>query len=132
MADVREISPWTWQDNFGYAQSIEVKNAERTLYCAGQTSVDTDGNVVNEGDLGAQMLLALDNLEAVLSKAGLALKDVVRLNFYTTDIDGFLASMGPGAERLAAAGCKPASTLLGVSQLAFPGLMVEIEATAVA
>ena len=55
----------------------------------------------------------------------------MRLNIYTTDMDLFLEVYGPAAARLAEAGCKPANTLLGVTGLAFPKLLVEIEATAV-
>jgi len=72
----------------------------------------------------------LDNLETVLSQAGLALGDVVRLNYYTTDIQAFFGASDLLAERLQAAGCRPASTLLGVAALAFPEFMIEIEATA--
>jgi enamine deaminase RidA (YjgF/YER057c/UK114 family) len=63
--------------------------------------------------------------------AGFALGDVVRLNYYTTDIDGFLAAYEVVASHLAKAGCQPSSALLGVTRLAFPELLVEIEATAV-
>jgi enamine deaminase RidA (YjgF/YER057c/UK114 family) len=55
----------------------------------------------------------------------------VRLNYYTTDVDKFFAAHDIVITRLKEAGCRPASTLLGVSRLAFPELMVEIEATAV-
>ncbi|MDQ4043481.1 MAG: Rid family hydrolase, partial [Actinomycetota bacterium] len=65
----RVINPWTWQDNFGYVQANEV-GGRRVLYCAGQTSVDDDGNSVNEGDMRAQLLQALDNLETVLREGG--------------------------------------------------------------
>jgi enamine deaminase RidA (YjgF/YER057c/UK114 family) len=80
----------------------------------------------------AQVNKALDNLEAVLQKAGMGLANVVRLNIYTTDVDGIFPALPVWAGRLGAAGCKPASTLLGVQRLAFPQLMVELEATAVA
>jgi enamine deaminase RidA (YjgF/YER057c/UK114 family) len=123
MVETGEVSPWTWQDNFGFAQSIEIKGAARTLVCAGQTSVDADGNVINEGDMAAQVAQAMDNLEAVLSKAGLKLGDVVRLNIFTTDIDAFLQNYGPAAERMAAAGCKPASTLLGDEHTTAPAVL---------
>jgi enamine deaminase RidA (YjgF/YER057c/UK114 family) len=56
----------------------------------------------------------------------------MRLNFYTTDVDRFLAEYGAVADRLPRAGCRPANTTLGVARLAFPELLVEIEATAVA
>ena len=57
---------------------------------------------------------------------------MVRLNIYTTDVEDFSEAYdGGGAERLVEAGCRPASTLLGVTRLAFAELLVEIEATAV-
>jgi len=128
----RIINPWTWQDNFGYVQANEVVGGHQVLYCAGQGSVDDDGTLVNEGDMRAQLLQALDNLETVLREGGFELSDVVRLNYYTTDVDHFFEAFGAAAGRLAEAGCRPASTLLGVSRLAYPELLVEIEATAVA
>lgn len=128
----RIVNPWAWQDDLGFVQANEVTGSGRTLYCAGQTSMDDEGNPVHPGDMGAQMAKALDNLEAVLKEAGLGLSDVVRLNYYTTDVDRFFEEYGPFVERLSRAGCRPASTLLGVTRLAFPELLVEIEATAVA
>jgi enamine deaminase RidA (YjgF/YER057c/UK114 family) len=65
-----------------------------------------------------------------LREAGVSLSDVVRLNIYTTDVDRFFEVYG-AAGRLAEAGCHPASTLLGVTRLAYPEMLVEIEATAV-
>jgi enamine deaminase RidA (YjgF/YER057c/UK114 family) len=130
--DRRIINPWTWQDAFGFVQAHEVTSGERVLYCAGQTSVDANGSPVHDRDMVAQANLALDNLEAVLAGAGMRLADVVRLNYYTTDVDAFFAAADAVTPRLADAGCRPASTLLGVERLAFPELMIEIEATAVA
>ena len=115
----------------GYVHANEVSGAQRTLLCAGQTSVDHEGRPVHARDMGAQLAQSLDNLETVLGVAGAALSDVMRLNIYTTDVDLFFEAYGPAAARLAEAGCRPASTLLGVTRLAFPELLVEIEATAV-
>jgi enamine deaminase RidA (YjgF/YER057c/UK114 family) len=78
----------------------------------------------------AQVGLALENLEAVLAGADMTIADVVRLNIYCTDVDEFLRSSGVLDARLGAAGVRPPSTLLGVARLAFPELMVELEATA--
>lgn len=128
----RLINPWAWQDNFGFSQGIEFSGNERVLVCAGQTSVDDNGTPVNAGDMSAQIGKALDNLEAVLAKAGMSLGNVVRLNIYTTDVNAIFPALPIWAGRLKAAGCQPASTLLGVASLAFPELMVELEATAVA
>ncbi len=130
--DVKKVNPWTWQDNFGFSQAIEFSGHSRVLVCAGQTSSDENGTPVNEGDMTAQMGKALDNLEEVLTKAGMTLANVVRLNIYTTDVDAIFPALPVWAGRLKAAGCQPASTLLGVQRLAFPALMVELEATAVA
>lgn len=129
--DQRRVNPWKWQDQFGFSQAIEVTGGSRVLYCAGQTSVDGQGRVLHAGDMAGQVKQALANLEAVLQAAGFGLGNVVRLNYYTTDVDGFLAAMGGVGARLAEAKCQPSSTLLGVARLAFPDLLVEIEATAV-
>jgi enamine deaminase RidA (YjgF/YER057c/UK114 family) len=128
----RVINPWTWQDQFGFVQAHEISDAQRVVYCAGQTSVDGDGNPLHEGDMRAQIGKALDNLETVLGEAGLDLSNVVRLNYYTTDIDALFESWDVVATRLGDAGACVASTALGVARLAFPPLLIEIEATAVA
>jgi enamine deaminase RidA (YjgF/YER057c/UK114 family) len=69
----RVINPWTWQDQFGYVQAHEVTDGGRVLYLAGQTSVDADGNPVHDGDMGGQLTQVLDNIETVLTEAGLQL-----------------------------------------------------------
>jgi enamine deaminase RidA (YjgF/YER057c/UK114 family) len=126
------INPWRWQDAFGFVQANDIGDARRVILCAGQFSGDSEGRPLYPGDMRAQIIQALDNLEAVLREAGVTLASVVRLNYYTTDIDRFLAANDVLARRLADARCRPASTLLGVARLAFPELLIEIEATAVA
>lgn len=105
--------------------------AQRTIFLSGQASVDEEGRPVHPEDMSAQLEQAMDNLETVLREAGALLSDVVVLNVYTTDVDRFFEASGETVGRLAEAGCRPASTLLGVSSLAYPELLVEIEATAV-
>jgi enamine deaminase RidA (YjgF/YER057c/UK114 family) len=129
--ELQTINPWSWQEQFGFVQAVAVTGAERTIYCSGQTSVDADGNPVNEGNMRAQLVQALDNLEAVLRQSEHGLSDVVRLNYYTTDVEGFFAAIDVVVARLSEAGCQPASTLLEVPRLALPPLLVELEATAV-
>ena len=73
----------------------------------------------------------MDNLETVLRQAGAELSDVVRLNYYTTDVDRCLEAWDALSARLSEAGCRPASTLLGVTHLYHPDILIEIEATAV-
>jgi enamine deaminase RidA (YjgF/YER057c/UK114 family) len=127
----RAINPGDWQDQFDFSQAIEVRGTERVVYCAGQVSVDAAGSTLHAGDMAAQFHQALNNLEIVLGRAGLELSDVVRLNYYVTDVPAFLAAVPGVGERLKAAGCKPASTLLGVGRLAETDWLIEIEATAV-
>jgi enamine deaminase RidA (YjgF/YER057c/UK114 family) len=125
------VNPWTWSQQFGFSQAELVEGNQRTLFCAGQSSVDADGVGQHPGDMAAQLALTLDNLETVLASGGMTLSDVVRLTIYTTDVDGILPHYGILAGRLAAVSVMPAATLLGVTRLAFPELLVEIEATAV-
>jgi enamine deaminase RidA (YjgF/YER057c/UK114 family) len=126
------INPWQWSVAMGFNQAELVQGHTSMLLCAGQTSVDGEGRPQHAGDMGAQVALAVDNLEAVLKGAGMTLANVVRLNIYTTDVDAFFQHYDALASRTAAAGVKPPGTLLGVARLAFPELMVELEATAVA
>ncbi len=126
------VNPWQWSLAFGFNQGEIVEGGQRVLFCSGQTSVDGDGTPQHPGDMAAQIALAADNLDAVLREAGMSLANVVRLNLYTTDVDAFIANAGSLAERTSAAGVAPPGTLLGVARLAFPELMIELEATAVA
>lgn len=127
----RIINPWKWQDEFGYVQANEVKDAQRTLYCSGQGANDADGKAVHPGDMRAQITLTLDNLETVLRESGFAFKDIVRLNIFTTDVDKFFENYDAFITRLAEVGCRHTGCLIGVARLAFPEMMLEVEATAV-
>ena len=124
------VNPWSWSLNFGYNQAEMLVGANRRLICAGQTAVDADGNPQHPGDMRSQIALALDNLEAVLNAAGMGLADIVRLNIYTTNMDEALKHFDILGSRLGPAGAAPPMTLLGVTRLALPPLMFEIEATA--
>ncbi|MFG1947245.1 RidA family protein [Nonomuraea sp. NPDC048826] len=126
------VNPWAWSVALGYNQGEIVSGHSRTLYCAGQTAMSKDGEPQHAGDMAAQLALCLDNLEAVLGEGGMSLANLVRLNVYTTDVDLLMREYGVLASRLGAAGVAPASTMLGVSRLAIPALLVELEGTAVA
>jgi enamine deaminase RidA (YjgF/YER057c/UK114 family) len=126
------INPWSWQDQIGFVQATQLRHPQRWLVCAGQAAVDEAGRPLHPGDLRAQIRQALDNLETVLGQGGFTLADVVRLNLYTTDVDGCFAAWDELSGRLGQAGCRCAMTLLGVTRLAFPELLVELEATAAA
>lgn len=126
------INPVTWSLPMGFNQGESVSGQTRTLYCSGQTAMSSDGVPQHDGDMAGQLDLSVTNLEAVLGEAGMSLADLVRLNVYTTDVDLLMQHYGVLASRLGAAGVAPTTTMLGVSRLAVPGQLVELEGTAVA
>lgn len=126
------VNPATWSVEMGFNQGEVVSGHTRTLYISGQTAMSGDGKPQHDGDMAAQLALSIDNLQAVLGEAGMSLADLVRLNVYTTDIDLLFQHYGVLAARLGAAAVAPTTTMLGVTRLAIPTLMVELEGTAVA
>lgn len=126
------VNPVTWSLEMGFNQGEVVSGESRTLYISGQTAMSKEGRPEHDCDMAAQLALAVDNLEAVLAEAGMSLVNLVRLNVYTTDVDALFPHYGVLAGRLGAAGVAPTTTMLGVTRLAIPGQMVELEGTAVA
>ena len=126
------INPWDWSLKLGYNQAEVVEGAKRQLIISGQTSVDENGAPLHAGDMRAQIGVALDNLEAVLSAADMNFSNIVKLGVYATDVDEALKNFDILGMRMGSAGATPPMTLLGVSRLALPPLMFEIEATALA
>ncbi|MDX2560932.1 RidA family protein [Streptomyces sp. TX20-6-3] len=126
------VNPVTWSVERGFNQGELVAGHTRTLYLSGQTAMSDEGKPLHEGDMAGQLALSIDNVEAVLAEAGMSLAHLVRLNVYTTDVDLLFQHYGALAGRLGAAGVAPATTMLGVTRLAIPGQLVELEGTAVA
>ncbi len=126
------VNPTDWSLQFGFNQGELVEGAGKLLFVSGQVSIGDDGRPQHGDDLRGQMGLAMDNLEAVLAKAGMGLSNVVRLTIYTTEIDDVFKNFDAVTSRLDAAEVKPAQTMLGVARLALPQLKIEIEATAAA
>ncbi|MEV3956322.1 RidA family protein [Streptomyces albogriseolus] len=126
------VNPVSWSVEMGFNQGEVVSGHSRTLYISGQTAMSKGGQPEHDGDMAAQLALGVDNVEAVLAEAGMSLANLVRLNVYTTDVDLLFQHYGVLAGRLGAAGVAPATTMLGVTRLAVPGQMVELEGTAVA
>ena len=126
------VNPVAWSLEMGFNQGELVSGDSRTLYVSGQTAMDGEGRPQHDGDMGAQLAVAVDNLEDVLRAAGMSLANLVRLNVYTTDVDELLPHYGVLAARLGAAGVSPTTTMLEVARLAIPGQMIELEGTAVA
>jgi enamine deaminase RidA (YjgF/YER057c/UK114 family) len=126
------VNPVTWSLDMGFNQGEIVSGHTRTLYCSGQTAMSGDGTPQHDGDMAAQLALSIDNLEGVLRAAGMSLANLVRLGVFTTDVDLLFRHYGVLAARLGAAGVAPTTTMLGVTRLAIPGQLVELEGTAVA
>ena len=123
------INPHSWTTPLGFDQAELVEGHQRMLVCSGQDAVDADGRPQHPGDLGAQLEVALDNLEAIVAAAGMTLADVIRPNVYATDIDEVIKQFPRIGERFGDS--RYATSLLGVTQLPAQ-LLVMLEATAVA
>ncbi|MBC9914975.1 RidA family protein [Chitinophaga varians] len=126
----RIINPWTWQNERGYVQAVEVKQANGTLYCAGQAAVLPDGTS-SSADMQTQLHIALQNLEQVIHLAGYACSGIVRLTVYTTSSETFVNTCFEAYKEWAAKhGVQTAVTLMEVNAL-FETLNIEFEATVV-
>jgi enamine deaminase RidA (YjgF/YER057c/UK114 family) len=123
------INPSSWSINLGFDQAQLIEGHQRLLFCSAQDAMDADGNPRHPGDMAAQLDLSLDNLQAVLAAADMTLDNVVRLNFYSTDIGGLFANFQRVNDRFGTA--RYATTVLGVAQLPVPEFVVMLEATAV-
>jgi enamine deaminase RidA (YjgF/YER057c/UK114 family) len=110
-----------------YAHGVEVPPAARTLYVSGQVGVDHRTGRLAEGGFDAQCGQAIDNVDAVLASAGMALSDIVKLTIYLTRREDIPKLRDIRAERLAVA---PAVTMVLVAGLHAPEWLVEIEAVA--
>lgn len=115
----------------GYSHVVSTSGG-RTVYVAGQISMDKDGNVVGKGDIRAQTRQVLDNVTAALAAAGATFKDVVKATTYVVNLKpDDLAPIREVRTEYYPAENPPASTLVGVTALAFPDLLIEIEVVAV-
>lgn len=122
------INPTPFSVQLGFDQAQLVQGQRRELIVSAQDAVDANGNSQHPGDMAAQLTLSVDNLEEVLAGADMTLADVVRLNFYTTDVNTLIQHFTVVTDRFQ--GKRFATTVLGVAQLAGPDLLVAIEATA--
>jgi enamine deaminase RidA (YjgF/YER057c/UK114 family) len=113
----------------GYSHVAEAVGPGRLVYIAGQVPVDRDGNLVGEGDFRAQAVQVFENLKAALASAGAGFEHVVKFNNYLTDVSNRPA-FREVRDRYVNVAAPPASTLVGVTGLALPGWMIEIEAVA--
>lgn len=125
------VNPWTWQEPLGFAQAVSVDHPTAVLTCAGQASVDAEGAVVHADDMAGQLAQALDNIDQLLEAGGFERTDVVRVTIFVTDIGAYYGAQHVFIDHFAGRGIPVAASLIGVTGLALPGLMVELEATAI-
>ena len=124
----QQVNPWAWQDQFGFSQAWRVDGAQSIVFVSGQGPMSPEGQLVGAGDFEAQTRQTLENLGAVLSDAGASFEDVVKVNLYLTDIANLRDFSRIKGEYIS--GPQPASTAVGVTGLAIPGMMLELEAVA--
>jgi reactive intermediate/imine deaminase len=129
MSEKRFLSPGTMSPPFGYSHIVDAA-ASRVIFISGQVPLNTDGDLVGKGDFGAQARQVFANLSAALEAAGAGWSDVVKLNYFLTDI-GELATVRAIRDEYVDTERPPASTLVQVSALFSPEAMVEIEAVAI-
>lgn len=114
-----------------YSQAVKVTGGETILYLSGQVAYDDNGGVAHPGDFKAQARSALQAVKAQVEAGGGTMANIVKVNTYLTDIR-HRADYGPIREEFFGKNKKmPASTLVGVSALAQPEFLIEIEAIAV-
>jgi len=115
-----------WESIVGYSRAVRVGNI---IEVAGTTAVDEHGQVAGLNDPYTQTQFILSKIEKALKEAGATLEDVTRTRMYVTNIEDWEAVGRAHGERFAH--IRPAATLLEVSALISPELLVEIEVTAV-
>jgi 2-iminobutanoate/2-iminopropanoate deaminase len=117
---------WAWDDRLPLAQAKQIGN---TIYVSGQVAYDANGNLVGEGDMKAQTRQVFENIKNVLAAAGARLEDIIKINTYLTDQSKFMDMLAVRSEIFGTN--PPASTAVVVAGLAFPGLLIEVEAIAI-
>jgi reactive intermediate/imine deaminase len=129
VAEKRFLSPDTLSAPFGYSHVVD-SPVERIVYISGQVPLDRDGQLVGEGDFEAQTRQVFENLTRALEAADAAWTDVVKLNYFLTDVSQ-ITSVRAIRDDYVDVERPPASTLVQVSGLFRPEAMVEIEAVAI-
>jgi 2-iminobutanoate/2-iminopropanoate deaminase len=111
-----------------WSQGMKARSDE-ILFISGCVSLDADGNVVGRGDIVAQTHQTMRNFQAVVQAAGMEMSEVVKITNYLLDVRDYPAMAEVRAQYLAEP--YPASTMVQVASLLYPGLLVEIEGIAV-
>ena len=127
--NIRFSNPDTMSKPPGYSHVVEVTGPARIVYFAGQLGIDKSGKLAT----GAreQIAAAFENVKAALASVGAGFEHVVKLNNYVVDIGTNLAHYREVRDKYVNTAAPPASTTIGVPQLARPGALFEVEAIAV-
>lgn len=113
-----------WEDIVGYSRAVKI---EDRILISGTTAI-VDGKLLGKGDMYLQTKTIIEKIESVLIQAGSKLEDIVRLRIFVTDISKWEEAGKALGEKFRS--IKPAQTLVGISALVDPDMLIEIEAEA--